>query len=330
MLKPAESSMTHVNKAARKRKAAKPHPDFPLFRHATGRWCKKVLGKFHYFGKVADDPQGQRALDLWLAQKDDLLAGRHPRTPTNGLTVRDLCNRFLTVKQHLVDTRELSPRSRQDYHGTCALLVGAFAQRSVVDLTTDDFEQLRARFAAKWGPVRLANTIQRVRSVFRYAYEAGLIDRPVRFGPEFKRPGRRIMRQSRLAAGARMFQAHELRTILAAASQPLRAMILLGLNCGFGNHDVGTFPINALDLGGGSVDFPRPKTALPRHCPLWPETVAALREASVGRPEPKNPDHAGLMFITKHGAPWAIRLHRLTRPYCANFSIARATASLAA
>jgi len=32
------------------------HPDFPLFPHRTGRWYKKVRGKFCYFGKVADDP----------------------------------------------------------------------------------------------------------------------------------------------------------------------------------------------------------------------------------------------------------------------------------
>ncbi len=53
---------------------SKPRPDFPLFPHATGRWAKKVRGKLRYFGKVADDPHGEKALDLWLAQKDALLA----------------------------------------------------------------------------------------------------------------------------------------------------------------------------------------------------------------------------------------------------------------
>ena len=53
----------------------KPHPDFPLFPHATGRWAKKVRGKLAYFGKCANDPQGQKALALWLDQRDELLAG---------------------------------------------------------------------------------------------------------------------------------------------------------------------------------------------------------------------------------------------------------------
>jgi len=40
-------------------KAAKPHPDFPLFPHAAGRWAKEIQQKLHYFGSTADDPKGQ-------------------------------------------------------------------------------------------------------------------------------------------------------------------------------------------------------------------------------------------------------------------------------
>ncbi len=39
---------------------------------------KRVLCKQHYFGKVADDPQGKRALAEWMRVKDYLLAGLEP------------------------------------------------------------------------------------------------------------------------------------------------------------------------------------------------------------------------------------------------------------
>ncbi len=67
--------------------------------------------------------------------------------------------------------------------------------------------------------------------------------------------------------------------MLEAARPELKAMILLGINCGLGNHGCGALPIAALDLDGGWLDFPRPKTGEPRRCPLWSETIQALRES---------------------------------------------------
>ena len=45
-------------------KPSKPRPDFPLYRHASGQWAKKIRGKVHYFGT---EPQG--ALESYLARK---------------------------------------------------------------------------------------------------------------------------------------------------------------------------------------------------------------------------------------------------------------------
>ena len=40
-------------------KRPKPYRGFPLFHHASGRWARKVRGKLHYFGKVADEPDAE-------------------------------------------------------------------------------------------------------------------------------------------------------------------------------------------------------------------------------------------------------------------------------
>lgn len=82
-------------------------------------------------------------------------------------------------------------------------------------------------------------------------------------------------------------------------------MILLGINCGFGNHDCGMLPRSALDLKHGWVDFPRPKTAVERRCPLWPETIVAIQEALASRRSPGDEAFEHLVFITKYGQPWA-------------------------
>ncbi len=84
----------------------------------------------------------------------------------------------------------------------------------------------------------------------------------------------------------------------------MKAMLLLGVNCGFGNTDCASLPQSAVDLEKGWIDFPRPKTEIHRRIPLWPETVAALHEAIAVRPSPAGREYAGLAFLTRTGVPW--------------------------
>ena len=235
---------------------------------------------------------------------DDLHAGRTPRATTDGLLVKDLCNRFLTAKHRKAEAGELSTAMFTDYKIIAELLVSEFgSDRMVENLAADDFATLRAATAKRWGPVRLGNSITRVTSVFKYAYDAGLIDRPVRFGPEFVKPDKATLRKHRATSPAKTFTAAELRTLIDGngTSKPdtvMRAMILLGVNCGFGNTDCAKLSLSVLDLANGWIDFPRPKTGIARRCPLWPETVTALRIAIEERPEPARDEDANRVFLT--------------------------------
>ena len=295
---------------AKPTRAQKPRPDFPLFPHATGRWAKKIRGKFHYFGNVVGDEKGQAALDKWLEQRDDLLAGRTPRPKVEGLTIRDLCNKFLSGKKALLDNGELNPHTFKDSYLTCQRVGKCFGwDRPVVDLVADDFDHLRRDSAKVCGVVRLGVEIGRIRSLFRFAHDSGLIDQQVRYGAHFRGPSRRVVRVERAGKGSRMFEAAELRAILDKAPMPLRAMILLGVNCAFGNSDLASLPTKAVDLKAGWVTFARGKTGIGRRCPLWPETIAAVRQVLKERPKPSKREYWHLAFITSKGEPWGLVSH---------------------
>jgi integrase len=244
-------------------------------------------------------------LERWLDQKDDLLAGRTPRTKSEGPTVAELGNHFLTSKKRLLDGGEIVQRTFRHQHEACRRIVECFGKdRPVDDLRPDDFARLRGRLAATLGPLALTVALQGLRSIFNYAYEARLIPTPIVFGPDFRGPGAKVIRRKRHAKGKRMFEADELRTILASVTVPLRAMTLLAVNAGLGNHDVGAMPVSVVDLESGWLDYPREKTGTQRRCPLWPETRAAISVAMKERPEPTDPADADLVFITSRGNPW--------------------------
>jgi len=290
-------------------KPDKPYKDFPLYAHGNGQWAKKVKGVTRLFGPWADP---QAALDKWLAQKDDLLAGREPRVTGEGLTVVSLVNQFLESKESKVKTDELTERSFEEYDAICGQIIEVFGRNRVVtDLRPDDFERLRAELAKGrgkkprgCGPVTLASVIGRARVVFNYASKNSLVDRPIVFGEGFRKPSRRVLRLERNKKGPKMFKAKQIRAMLRIAGSQLKAMILLGINCGFGNNDCALLPLSRLDLEKGWLDYPRPKTGVKRRAPLWPETVKALREVLERRREPKEKEHADKVFITKYGFPW--------------------------
>ena len=286
-------------------KPQKPYPDFPLFAHPNGQWSKKINGRPHYFGRW-EDPDA--ALSKYLDERDDLYAGRVPRKSAGGITVRHAINSFLEAKETLLASGELSGHSWDMYRQTCEIIASKVTlTRCVADLQPPDFLDLRAKLAAGVGLVTLGIRIRIARMVFKYAYDAGLIDNPVRWGPAFKGPTKLSLRTEKNSKPQRMLEADDVRRLKAASSAPFRAMILLGVNCGFGNTDVASLPRQVLDLENGWVTFPRPKTGMPRRCPLWPETIKALKEAIALNRKAKRPQDRNLVFVTVRGERYVRR-----------------------
>jgi integrase len=290
---------------------------------------KKIRGQIYYFGAWARKVDGKLvpiegedgwkpALEEYKKVADDLHAGRTPRGSEGELTVGELCNRFLTAKVRKVEAKELTSRLLAEYKEVTDLCVKQFGANTVVEkLTATDFADLRATMAKKWGPVRLGNSITRTKSIFKFGFENGHMERPVRYGSEFVKPDKSVLRRHRAKSAPKMFEAEELRSLIdgkdvegengkerIAPDVALRAMILLGVNLGFGNMDCANLTFDGLDLDGGWINFPRPKTGIERRCPLWPETVAAIRAALAVRVEPAGFPECGRAFLTVRGSPF--------------------------
>jgi hypothetical protein len=220
-------SQSTGSRASRKplAKPNKPYAEFPLTPHASGKWMKKIRGTIYYFGAWATRVDGklvrvkddgwENALAEYKRVADDLHAGRTPRVSGDGLLVKELCDRFLQAKQRKVDAGELTTTLFADYKIITDLIVKEFgSNRFVDDLAADDFAQLRAAMVERWGPVRLGNSITRTKSVFKFGYETGLMERPVRYGPEFVKPDKSVLRRHKAKQPAKMFDAAELRALI--------------------------------------------------------------------------------------------------------------------
>jgi hypothetical protein len=298
--------MAHRTRKRRSAKPEKPYPDFPLFAHATRRWAKKIKGRLWYFGSWADG--WEAALNRFQNEKNDIFAGIDPRIPkADHYSVGKLGNDFLNLKRQELDQGAIRARHFRDLYDSVGRMVSFFTPgRAVANIAPDDFEALGFSYPKGWKLRRRKREIVTVRSIFKYALKKEKIER-LRFG-NFEAPSAEAIEAERNAKecenGDRAFTPEQLRTIIDAAPVPFKAMILLGINCGFGNSDCATLPVSYLDLENGFVDYPRPKTSVKRRAALWPQTIAALRDALRVRPAPKNPADERLTFLTPAGARW--------------------------
>jgi len=293
-----------------KTKPAKPHKDYPLFPHGSGQWAKKIRGKLFYFGPWQDSDS---ALKYYLDVKDDLLAGRRPRPRgSDELTVANLCDLFLGSRERRVETGDLERRTFEEYKAEAKRIVAELGRTTVVEqLRPEDFAEFRAKLGKGVNPKTLEGRIARVRAIFNYADKNGLLERPLSkiWGTEFAKPSRKVLKVVR-RENPKSLSAGEIWQLLDVAGAQISAMLWLGINCGFGNSDVARLKFSNLDLEGGWLDLHRSKTGIDRRCPLWPETIAALKIAIEARPTPKRPEDSELVFVTKYGQDWIPRLKR--------------------
>lgn len=270
---------------------------------SRNQWIKRIRGRVCSFG-VLGDPRA--ALDKWLRDGPALLEGRDPEADRGeGLTVHEVVALWLQSRQAALARGSTTAATMRCYVDTAARLVEYFPRsRRLAAVRPSDWEGLLG--AVPFGVTRRGNFVVWVRGVFKWAHESEVIDAPPRYGPAFKGATAKDRRELRHRGGARLFTSAQVRALLDAAPLQLRAMILLGIQGGFGNHDCARLHRSAVQLGadGGVIDYPRPKSAIDRVVPLWPETRAALADVAQVRPAPRRAQDGGLVFLTRTGRPW--------------------------
>jgi len=291
----------------------KPYDYYPLFAHANGQWAKKIRGKLHYFGPW-NDPHG--ALRRFHKEESDLKAGRTPKRQgehPDVLTVKQMVHLFLEARKLHVESGELEARTWREYKSYGERMIRVFGENAPVEtLGPDDFRRLRRDLQKTHKSLRsLRGDIRKIKVFFNWAGPGvngqGYFERMPRFGDAFRPPAQSALDREREEKGVQVYTPTQIHAVLKAAGRNIKAMVLLGINCGYGNMDCGTLPINKLDLEGGWANFPRTKNGIRRRNPLWPETVESLKTVLAARKTPIDPKHHHRVFITKWGKAYHAR-----------------------
>ncbi|MBW7992218.1 MAG: phage integrase family protein [Planctomycetes bacterium] len=259
---------------------------FPLTLHSTGQYCKKIRGKLYYFGT-----DKRKALERYLKEATDLHSGRvtHLRCVNGEMTLRSLCNFYLEHQLERVNVGDLTER----YYADQVKSLRNFASHIgpscwISSIRTIDLQNYRNMLIQKYGTPSGANlNIAIMKAMFNWAKKNDILQTIPNIDAVAKL--RNIKKEKSL------FNSREIRKLVIHASNPMRAMIWLGLNCGFGCTDCAELKWEDLNLESGRVNLNRKKTGIARNLPLWPETIDALKSI---------PKLGELVFYTKRGNPW--------------------------
>jgi integrase len=270
--------MLKSNKKSRKTRSDK----FPLTLHKTGQYCKKIKGKLFYFGV-----DRKKALHSYLEQASYLHSDELPlNNDTKSVLMKTLVNRYLDHQESRIEAGEIKQRQLYDQTRLLKHFVKYIGvNRAVSEMTTIDLQNYRKNLVKDNKSANTINNyISAIKAMYNWAEENELIDKTPNLKAVKKITAAKIEKQ--------IFTPQQIQKLICSANQKLKAMILLGLNCGFGCTDCSELKWENIDLENSRVVFPRGKTGVNRNLPLWPETIEALSQLS------RNKEY---IFITKKG-----------------------------
>lgn len=250
------------------KKPQKPHSEYPLTPHNSGKWCKKINGRLYYFGKW-DDPVGAlREYENAIADPQFLIV--------HAVTLMDLCNAFMTYKKHQASAGEIRESTWGEYDRVCKHLMAILGKSiELASLKPQQFEYLRKELAKLYpNPVTLRNILVKTRQLLKYAHGGGHTEYPLPFDFALKLPAARVIRKQKLGTDKILYSQKDITALIQHATGFMKPAIHLGINAGLGNRDV--CELRWSDLDGEYLDHVRQKAATRRRAWLWPETRESL------------------------------------------------------
>lgn len=277
----------------------------PWHHKSSGLWCTTRKGKRYYLGRTENEAKqrAERYVKLIARGLPIPEIGQDPEEgETTAPTVKNCLLAFLQAQKKRRDNGELSQRSLSDYAGSCrdfSEFIGDDVW--VSDLTPKHFMEYRDDVAKRRNLVGVGNEVTRIKTAFKWVYEFELIDKPVRFGPEFKRPKKADVKRFKKSQGKTIFTVKELRLLLAELGVHYRAMALLGINGAFGNSDCSNLLLSEVNFDKAEIEAIRNKTGEDRLVTLWPETVEALKLSLSCRHVPESEAAKNRFFVSFEG-----------------------------
>jgi integrase len=259
---------------------------FPLTLHPTGQYCKKIRGKIRYFGT-----DKKKALEKYLAQATYLHGAQSlVQKISNGkMTLKQLCDLYLRYQNSRVLVGDITAKHYNDLtYSLSRFMVFLGHGCRIENISTLDLQNYKRKLQSSYPSIDRQNLhIGLMKAMFHWARKNDVLESIPNIDAISKD---RVVHKEKYT-----FNKKQIRKLLSTADVKMKAMIWLGLNCGFGCTDCSRLKWEDLDFKNNRVKLDRNKTKIGRNLPLWPETIKALKEI---------PKSGSFVFITSKGHPW--------------------------
>ena len=240
----------------------------------------------YYFGSDKKEAL-QRYLDQAAYLHKRLEKSQKPTNDT--MILKQLCDMYLKYQFSKVQANAITARHYNDQISSLNKLMAFLGKgRRIKDISTLDLQNYKRKLQKQYSSGHRLNLhISNLKTSFHWAKKNDILQRT---------PNIDAVSRSKIINKQRTVFSHdEINKLLAVADTQMKAMIWLGLNCGFGCTNCAELQWKHLDLANGRVIFPIGKTGVHRNLPLWPETIEALKMV---------PKKGKLVFYTAKGNPF--------------------------